>query len=429
MLIVSSFGFSKAQNTNFIQNNNETYQKYLAGDWEGLIKAGKEAHRNHLDYYYLNVRMGVAYFKLGKYQKAIKYFEKARRTNPNDDFVLDYLYYAYLYSGNEEYSLSVYRELPENLKANKHIPYSKLKDLDFYFSYNTNTDFSTLSSENYKTTSNSEVKVILDKNTFKIHTGLNFQLSKNIFLYQSFGYRRNKYLYIEQNSQNSYYNLSLNELRYYGKLNFLLGRRWIFSANYNLIAGSYQTINQTNYSYRGRQNNSSEIIPNIYLNFSAGFSISKQWNYFSLQPHIELFPYNGVNLYTGGKLTIYPFANSDFYISSDLYYNIFSYYNNPIFVNEIGLRIWKLYFIGTYYFGEMKNFIEDDGNFIYNINQSIMQQSALTVEYTNKNKTFYLSAIPALYSFSYKDEYLYSTFYKNYNNILLRFGIKIKLSK
>ncbi|MDA3894242.1 MAG: tetratricopeptide repeat protein, partial [Salinivirgaceae bacterium] len=64
----------------------DTYILWLAKDWDRLITIGKTAIKNEVDFYYLRVRMGIAYFEKKNYHKAIYHFEKAYKFNPNEYF-------------------------------------------------------------------------------------------------------------------------------------------------------------------------------------------------------------------------------------------------------------------------------------------------------------------------------------------------------
>ena len=48
---------------------------------------------------YLNI--GIAYYKLGKYQKANRYYRKAYKQDPSNEWLQEYLYYSLLFSGRE----------------------------------------------------------------------------------------------------------------------------------------------------------------------------------------------------------------------------------------------------------------------------------------------------------------------------------------
>lgn len=429
-LIIFCFSFSSfAQKTNYFQSDNDTYQKYLQKDWKGLIELGKIAKRDKIEYYYLNVRMGLAYFEKGKYLIAIPYFEKALKENPDDQFVQDYLYYSYLYSGNEDLSLSIYSKMSQNLKQTKNINSGKMKDFDLNFGYHINRNYEQLSSLNYKDAGIVDVVVRLDKAMYNIGAGMNFQLSQNTFLYQMIGYRKADFLYIEQNTEDLRYDLSLNEFDYYGKFNFQLGRRWSASLNYNLLFGTSQDLVYMAGSGRRPGGYYSQLV--FFGNVSSGFSITKQWKHVVLSPHINYLLFNGSNIFVGSSLILYPLGNTDLFVKSDVSYNPLSNENFPFVIKtEAGFRLWKFYFTGTYYYGKIQYFVEDDGKFVYNFNQSVLNQSAFTVEFFDKNKTYYIAAVPSVYMMTYTDENnsVAPEYSKIYEKFLVKFGIKWKLT-
>jgi len=86
----------------FNRINNETYRLYLAGEWDSLLVVGKEALRMGIDYYYLRMRMGIAFYKQEDYRKATFHFRKALSWNNEDPTALEYLYYSLLFSGRGE---------------------------------------------------------------------------------------------------------------------------------------------------------------------------------------------------------------------------------------------------------------------------------------------------------------------------------------
>ena len=92
--------FVKAQETlNFPKVDKETYAYFLNGQWKELIETGKKAKQAGIDFYYLQIRMGIAHYNLKKYRQAIPYLEKALEQSPDDEFTKEYLYFAYLFSG------------------------------------------------------------------------------------------------------------------------------------------------------------------------------------------------------------------------------------------------------------------------------------------------------------------------------------------
>jgi hypothetical protein len=79
-----------------------TYRYYQEKKWDSVIVIGKQALRQDIDYYYLRVRMGIAYFEKSEYFPATTHLKKARQFNSEDPLIANYLYYAYLYSNRVE---------------------------------------------------------------------------------------------------------------------------------------------------------------------------------------------------------------------------------------------------------------------------------------------------------------------------------------
>jgi hypothetical protein len=83
----------------FSYYNDRTYALYEAGQWDELVTAGRAALRADFDFFYLRLRLGIAYYQLGKYGLAANQFYAARRWNANDPLTLEYLYYSLVFSG------------------------------------------------------------------------------------------------------------------------------------------------------------------------------------------------------------------------------------------------------------------------------------------------------------------------------------------
>jgi tetratricopeptide (TPR) repeat protein len=77
----------------------QTYSLWLKKDWKSLIKLGKQSLKNNIDFYYLRVRMGIAYYEQKNYHMAIHHFEKAYKVNSQEVYLKEYLYYSYLFAG------------------------------------------------------------------------------------------------------------------------------------------------------------------------------------------------------------------------------------------------------------------------------------------------------------------------------------------
>jgi len=81
-----------AQNLNYKIVDSTSYALYTQQQWVKLIKYGELANSNGIDYYYLNLRLGIAWFNAGDYYKAQKYFDRALKQNQNEQTANEYLY-------------------------------------------------------------------------------------------------------------------------------------------------------------------------------------------------------------------------------------------------------------------------------------------------------------------------------------------------
>ncbi len=91
-----------------------TYQYFAEKKWDSVIVIGKQALRQDIDYYFLRVRMGIAYFEQAEYFPATTHLQKARRFNSEDPVVANYLYYAYLNSGRTEEARMIRSAIPRD---------------------------------------------------------------------------------------------------------------------------------------------------------------------------------------------------------------------------------------------------------------------------------------------------------------------------
>jgi len=96
-----------ADKMDFARADQLTYRFYQEKKWDSLIIIGKQALRQDIDYYYLRIRMGIAYYERGQFITAINHFSTALKFNVADPVGLEYLYFCYLNSNRatDAYSL------------------------------------------------------------------------------------------------------------------------------------------------------------------------------------------------------------------------------------------------------------------------------------------------------------------------------------
>ncbi len=99
LLTVSS---NAGKNLDFQTVDMLTYRCFEEKKWDSVIVVGKQALHQDIDYYYLRVRLGIAYFEKQEYIPATVHLRKARQFNSGDPMVSDYLYRAYVYTNRNE---------------------------------------------------------------------------------------------------------------------------------------------------------------------------------------------------------------------------------------------------------------------------------------------------------------------------------------
>ena len=111
LLFYSLTGFSQ-EKISYLKAESLTYQYFLSEKWDSLINTGTETLNADIDFFYLRIRLGKAYFEKNNFVKAALHFEKALVFNSSDSYSLSHLYYSYLNMGR---SLDAYSLLKKNI--------------------------------------------------------------------------------------------------------------------------------------------------------------------------------------------------------------------------------------------------------------------------------------------------------------------------
>ena len=153
---------------NFQDVDSVSYQYYLAGKWNELIKTGKDAISKQIDYKRLRQRMGYAYFMKADYYSAMAEYEAALNFDKSDMDTRIYLYYCGLNTGNESYARYQVAKLPEETQKFIDPKSFKIVDaIDVEYNYKSN---------------NSKIR----SNPTYWRVGCSTKLSYQLSLYQAF---------------------------------------------------------------------------------------------------------------------------------------------------------------------------------------------------------------------------------------------------
>lgn len=93
-----------------------SYDLYQRAQWRQLARYGKAATSAGFDFYYLNLRTGIAAFKLGKWREAEKWLLRAIAQYTEDAVAREYLYWVYLEMGRPIEAARALALLPDEAK-------------------------------------------------------------------------------------------------------------------------------------------------------------------------------------------------------------------------------------------------------------------------------------------------------------------------
>lgn len=85
-------GHVMAQQLTYKLVDSTSFALYENEDWDKLIAFGNAAINQDFDFYYLNLRMGIAYFNTGDFYKSEKFFNKSIQQNKTSQIANEYLY-------------------------------------------------------------------------------------------------------------------------------------------------------------------------------------------------------------------------------------------------------------------------------------------------------------------------------------------------
>lgn len=266
----------KSQN-NFRSVDSISYSLYQNHDWKELTFFGSNSIAKGYDYYYLNVRTGVAYFERGNYKQAEFFFRQALENNSASTFAIEYLFWTLYNSGAEPEASKIYAELPDSVQNN--ISY-KPKQIFNYLYAEVGSKFSSNKSN--------------ANNLYYGNFTLNHQFSPRFQLTQSYVYMNQKLVWG-----------SMQQHQYILTPTFNLNKRWKISMTFNYSNYQSKLAYNDNFNWQtstqigpyGHQSRTDSVISKNYL-FNGNYkqnslliqlNINKRIGNWSFTPHIGVY--------------------------------------------------------------------------------------------------------------------------------------------
>jgi len=186
-IVVFSLFSSVAMSQDEVNFNNidlQTYGFASFSEWDSVIHYGKLGLANNIDYFYLRLRMGEAYYYKQKYAPAIKQFEKALKSNSGDTTTQEFLYYSYLFSGRESDARNLGYKMTDDIKKDVHLKKNiSLKDVYFETGQATSNNISQNGSINLAGSENLGGSAALTNNISYTHIGMDINIGKWLSIY------------------------------------------------------------------------------------------------------------------------------------------------------------------------------------------------------------------------------------------------------
>jgi tetratricopeptide (TPR) repeat protein len=344
----------------FTYYNVQSLALYETGQWEQLIPLVKESFEQGYDFYYLRMRIGIAYYNLEKHKLAINHFVKALDFNKADPVALEYLFYCYLFSGQESDALVLYKKNREQLEK---IALRVTKIIKGIYTEG-----------GYKFSDN-QIDEIGDMGFF--HVGLSHQLSAGLNVYQGYTRLAQKFITVSgmgggtgpgpgpggfSRIENK---TTVSQDEYYLRGRLRVARGWVMIPAYH-----YQNMDDS------------------LSNHALSFGMLKHLGIVSIYGAAGFSSINNLDQsqWTLGA-TVYPGGNLDFYLQTNHTIQNQEGEQQSIFYHKIGGRFMQDSWLELFYgWGDMYNYSELDAFYVQNIPDVITSKAGLTLISVLKQK-------------------------------------------
>lgn len=408
-----------------------TYHFYETGNWDSLVHTGKVAILQGHDYYYLRMRIGIAYFMLSHYRLAAMHFEEALKFYSNDKVALQYLQQCYDWAGLETEFAAMAHRFPVRKKEG--VKPDLIKGLSVFGGAVISGSSTQLENSDLDGEASIYGEINANGDMYYGNAGLIVAPVQHFRWY--LGYT---HLQLEKHQQimmegaepfNNRYRLIQHQ--FHTNLPLRIAKGWQVIPALSILNFRDQPANVAydtmNYEYVIR------YVDTTITNYIVSLKFLKSKPYIDLGAIAGNSNLNNENQWQGTFiLNLFPFANLDVYSYSRISILKASEEYRWHFRQTLGAKVFsKLWLQGNYQWGDLKNAYDESGLLAFNTSANISSRLSVTAYVLLTEKlTFQLE-----YSFTnQQDKYIEFTDYKtfitqtiNYNNHNFMGGLKWKL--
>ena len=369
-LMVFLFPANAQEKLNYQTTEITSYDLYLKKNWVELIEFSTEARKQGIDFYYLQMRTGIAYYSLGKYRTASDWFLKAWENDQSSELLQEYLYISLMYSGRILEARKLESQFSENVKTKLNIKSNRITRMAYEAGYIFNSDFDDLKNNSFS----GEVELGSDYGEtfllkdYSFHSlDLSHQLFSNLSLNHNFTYIGiNREAIIDWEERYSS-DVNIKQFQYFINPVWVIGKKLNVSSSLNLIFGSAETV------VGAYDETFNKVFKTSTVNFSDYvFSSSLWYDFGNFSPGVEVNLGDiGQNTFTQASIwmTYYPLSNVSLYVTPKIYFKsggVEKSFGWNAFGILAGSQLGKLHLSGQYLFGEMQGFVEAGGYLVSN---------------------------------------------------------------
>ena len=379
-MVLSIPGWSQTQER-WKQADEESYALYLASDWDQLIVVAEQAVQEGIDSYYMRIRLGMAYYYLGRYEKARKQFILARNFQQQDPVSTEYLYFANLYGGRY---LEARKLLPE-------LPMVRRKEIHAQAEYS----LQALIMEG-GWMGNAEAMQLIEAMPREQVTSsylMRDVLYANVGLALNLGYSSTGLVAVNPYNINSLQGLFVNDSLYslnqtgtqngfYLNYTYQFDNSWHGGFAFHGLQGDYQVsaFQQTENDSVAGISRSIESYSQRYIGFFAGKHVAN----FNLSGNVSKNTFwDGTWTQAGVKLFWYPWGSSDFYLGLGYDRMKAQDLDSPVervFKLTGGFTLLNyLQFEASHITGDLGNWADLNGYYIFNTVYPVLSRSSATL--------------------------------------------------
>jgi len=363
----------------FVSVDKKTYDLYMEKHWDELIQAGKEGLKQDIDYFYLRMRIAIAFYEKKNYKASQAHFRKALEFNEGDPVALEYLYYAYLLAGQSQQAGMLVKEFTPSLEEKINPPSGKFADiLSLEYLYNFNDTEHILGDPDKYFSGLPYGYQLITLNFSNLNAMLHHEFSPGITLTHAYTYlnKKNFYYYDDGLSRFADDGQKVIQNQYYINPSFSTQGGLTIAPAFHILRirfqAPYVVSGGGSPGFGGGSGSSIRYTDLISHHFVGGLNLLQYAGRFAIRLGGIYSSMNNASQLTGtAGLTWYPLGNLDLYLGSSL--NVHNEFNNeetsieliPDFLLGFGIssKVW-MEFSGAY--GNMKNYTEGNGYIVYN---------------------------------------------------------------